>query len=135
MKEDRKKRILDLRELNEIRNEAYETSQINKATMKAFHDKNLRRREFYVHQKVWLYNSRLKLFPGKYKSRWDGPFIIDEIFDCGAILLSNPKTGQQMKVNGQRLKPYVENESLSPVISLNQKEVRHHGHDPLNSTT
>ena len=65
MEEARKKRILDLRELNEIRNEAYENSHINKATIKAFHDKNLRRREFYMHQKVWLYNSRLKLFPSK----------------------------------------------------------------------
>ena len=90
--------------------------------MKAVHDKNLRRREFYVHQKVWLYNSRLKLFPGKFKSRWDGPFIIDDIFDCGAILISNPKTRQQMKVNGQRLKPYVENEPLLAAISLNLRK-------------
>ena len=92
MEEARKKRILDLHELNEIRNEAYENSKIYKAKIKAFHDKNLRRREFYVHQKAWLYNSRLKLFLSKFKSRWDGPFIIDEIFDCGAILISNPKT-------------------------------------------
>ena len=40
------KRILDLHELQEIRNEAYENSKIYKAKMKAFHDKNLRRREF-----------------------------------------------------------------------------------------
>ena len=57
MEEARKKRILDLHELNEIRNEAYENSPIYKAKMKAFHDKNLRIRELYVHQKVWLYNS------------------------------------------------------------------------------
>ena len=54
MEEARKKRILELHELNEIRNEAYENSQIYKAKMKAFHEKNLRRREFYLHQKVWL---------------------------------------------------------------------------------
>ena len=64
MEEARKKRILDLHELNEIINEAYENSRIYKAKMKAFHEKNLRRREFYAHQKVWLYNSRLKLFQG-----------------------------------------------------------------------
>ena len=63
-----------------------------------------------MHKKSWLYNSSLKVFPSKFKSRWDGPFTIDEIFDCGAILICNPKTVQQMKVNGQQLKPYVENE-------------------------
>ena len=115
MEEARKKRILDLHELNEIRNEAYEKSQISKAKMKAFHDNNLRRREFYAHQKFWLYNSRLKLFPGKFKSRWDDPFIIVEIFDCGAIFISSPKTGQKMKVNGQWLKPYVENEPFHSI--------------------
>ena len=40
-----------------------------------------------------------------------------------------------MKVNGQRLKPYMENESLSPAISLNLKEVGHDWDDPLKSTT
>ena len=63
-----------------------------------------------MHQKVWLYNFRLKLFSGKFKSRWDGPSIIDEIFDGCAILISNPETLQQLKVNGQQLKPYVEND-------------------------
>ena len=58
-----------------------------------------------------------------------------EILDCGAILISKPKTRHQMKVNGQQLKLYVENESLSVAISLNLKEVGHHGHDPFNSTT
>ena len=40
-----------------------------------------------------------------------------------------------MKVNGQRLKPYMENDTLSSAISLNLKEVGHNGHDPLKSTT
>ena len=47
-----KKRILDWHELNEIINEAYKNSSIYKAKMKAFHDKHLRRREFYAIKKV-----------------------------------------------------------------------------------
>ena len=43
MEEARKKRILDLHELNEIRNEAYENSRFYNAKMKAFHEKNLSR--------------------------------------------------------------------------------------------
>ena len=64
-----KKRLLQMHELQELRNEAYKNSLIYKAKMKHFHDKNLNRRDFQVDQKVWLYNSRLKLFPGKLKSR------------------------------------------------------------------
>ena len=82
--------------------------------MKAFHDKHLRRREFHVSQKVWFYNSRLRLFPGKLKSQWDGPYIVVEIFHSSAVLLCDRKTCQQFKVNGQRLKPYLENEALQP---------------------
>ena len=72
--------------------------------MKAFHDENFRRREFYVHKKVWLYNYQLKLF--RVSSNQGGMtfLFIDEIFDCGVILISNPKTRLKMKVNGQRLK-------------------------------
>ena len=109
MDEAGKKRILDLHELTKIRNEAYKSSNIYTKKMKAFHDKHLRWREFHVNKKVWLYNSRLRLFPCKFKSRWDGPYTVVEIFHCGALLLCYPKRGQQFKVNGQRLKPYLKN--------------------------
>ena len=117
-----KNRLLQMHELQELRNEAYENSVIYKAKMKDFHDKNLNRRTFQVNQKVWLYNSRLKLFPGKLKSRWDGPFIIKELFANGAVLICNPKTGAQFKVNGQRLKPYVESVDLCPPTSISLEE-------------
>ena len=106
-----KTRLLQLHELEELRNEAYTNSIIYKDKMKRFHDKHLSRKQFFVGQKVWLYNSRLRLFPGKLKSKWDGPMIIIEIFENGAILIENPKSNSQFKVNGQRLKPYVELES------------------------
>ena len=126
-----KKRILDLHELNEIRNEAYENSNIYKAKMKAFHDKHHRRRKIYANQKVWLYNSKLRLFPGKLKSQWDGPYIVIEIFHCGVVLLCDPKTGQQFKVNGKRLKPYLKNEGLQPLVEIGLKELGHSVDDPL----
>jgi hypothetical protein len=56
---------LQLNELEEIRNEAYENSRIYKERMKVFHDKNIFRKSFEPLQKVLLYNSRLHLFPGK----------------------------------------------------------------------
>ncbi|CAA7392243.1 unnamed protein product [Spirodela intermedia] len=49
---------------------------------------------FHEHQKVWLYNSRLKLFLEKLKSRWDGPYLVIKVFDYGAILIVDLKTSK-----------------------------------------
>ena len=117
-----KNRLLQMHELQELRNEAYDNSLIYKSKMKSFHDKNLNRREFKVNQKVWLYNSRLKLFPGKLKSRWDGPFIIVELFTNGVVSVRDPKTGLEFKVNGQRLKPYLEDVPIHPPSSFHLEE-------------
>ena len=50
---------------------------------------------------------RLRLFLGKLRSRWSGPFTFTQIFQSGAIEIM--KDGHNtFKVNGQRLKPYYE---------------------------
>ena len=68
------KRILQLSELEELKNEAYENTSIYKERTKAWHAKHIVRKEFESGQRVLLFNSRLKLFPRKLKSRWSGPF-------------------------------------------------------------
>ena len=62
------KRLLQLSELDEFRNEAYENARIYKEKTKAWHYKHITRKEFTAGQQVLLFNSRLKLFPGKLKS-------------------------------------------------------------------
>ncbi|XP_068329677.1 uncharacterized protein [Pyrus communis] len=101
-------RKLQLNELEEIRNEAYENARLYKEKTKAFHDKMIRTKSFSVGQKVLLFNSRLRLFPGKLRSRWIGPFVITNVFPHGAVQVRSFKTGQEFKVNGHRLKPYYE---------------------------
>jgi hypothetical protein len=101
-------RKLQLNELEEIRNDAYESSRIYKEKTKAFHDTMITRKTFVVGQKVLLFNSRLKLFPGKLRSRWFGPFVVTNIFPHGAVEISNLRTGETFKVNGHRLKPFYE---------------------------
>lgn len=101
-------RKLQLNELDEMRNEAYESSRIYKDKTKIFHDKMVLRKTFEVGQKVLLFDSRLRLFPGKLRSRWCGPFVVTNIFPHGAVEIQNPKTGNNFKVNGHRLKPYLE---------------------------
>ena len=84
-----------------------------------FHDKHIVRKSFEKGMKVLLYNSRLHLFPGKLRSRWSGPFIVNESFDHGAVELINPNNGNIFKVNGHRLKPFLEMELPSEeVINL-----------------
>jgi hypothetical protein len=61
-------RKLQLQELEEIRNDSYENAAIYKAKTKAWHDKMISRKEFNVGDKVLLYQSRLRLFPGKLRS-------------------------------------------------------------------
>ena len=75
----REKRKLQLLELEEMRLNAYESSRIYKQKMKAYYDKKLQRKEFQPGQQVLLFNSRLRLFPGKLKSKWSRPFIIKEV--------------------------------------------------------
>ncbi|XP_050141060.1 uncharacterized protein LOC126617020 [Malus sylvestris] len=101
-------RKLQLNELDEIRNDAYESSRIYKEKSKAFHDKMISRKSFSIGQKVLLFNSHLWLFPGKFRSRWVGPFVITNIFPHGAMEIQSAKTGNMFKVNGHRLKPYYE---------------------------
>ena len=81
---------------------------ITKDRVKIFHDKHVIRKTFVPGQKVLLYNSKLHLFLGKLKSRWTGPFIVKTVFPHGAIEISDTKNGNDFKVNGQRLKPFLE---------------------------
>ena len=44
---------------------------------------------------------------GKLKPRWDGPFIVREVFNHGAVVVKDPRDGRILKINGQRLKPFL----------------------------
>ena len=101
----REKQRLQLSELDELCNEAYENARIYKEKTKAWHDKHIMRKEFEVGQRVLLFNSRLKLFPGKLKSWWSGPFTVTQVFSHEGAEIMHPEKGT-FKVNTQRLKPY-----------------------------
>jgi hypothetical protein len=94
--------------LEEIQNDAYENVRIYKEKTKSLHDQMLTRKEFHVGDKVLLYHSRLKLFPGKLRSRWIGPFVVSNVFPYGAVEITSFETNRVLKVNGHRLKPFYE---------------------------
>nr|GFB11789.1 reverse transcriptase domain-containing protein [Tanacetum cinerariifolium] len=98
-------RKLQLNELSELRDQAYENSLIYKERTKKLHDDKIKNRIFNVGDQVLLFNSRLKIFSGKLKSRWSGPFTISEIYPYGTAKLIHPD-GCNFKVNCHRLKHY-----------------------------
>ena len=100
------KRFLDLNEMEELRNDAYNNSNIAKQRLKRWHDQLVSRKEFQKGQRVLLYDSKLHIFPRKLKSRWIGPFTIQEVYSNGVVELLN--STESFKVNGQCLKPFPE---------------------------
>ena len=73
--------------------------------MKKWHDAKVKTKGFQEGDQVLFFNSRLRLFPGKLKSRWSGPFVVSHVYPYGAVDVCNTK-GEKFKVNGQRLKIY-----------------------------
>ncbi|GJX76557.1 reverse transcriptase domain-containing protein, partial [Tanacetum coccineum] len=98
-------RKLQLNELSELRDQAYENSLIYKEKTKKLHDSKIKNRIFNVGDQVLLFNSRLKIFSGKLKSRWSGPFTITEVYPYGTAKLSHAD-GSNFKVNCHHLKHY-----------------------------
>ncbi|GJS78570.1 reverse transcriptase domain-containing protein [Tanacetum coccineum] len=101
-----KNRFIELNELIELRDRAYENTRIYKERTKKWHDSRLRGdKNFKVGDKVLLFNSRFKMHPGKLKSRWYGPNVVKTVYPYGTIKIID-RNGINFKVNRQRLKKY-----------------------------
>ncbi|GJS90890.1 reverse transcriptase domain-containing protein [Tanacetum coccineum] len=98
-------RKVQMNELNELRDQAYENSLIYKEKTKKIHDSKIKNRVVNVGDRVLLFNPRLNIFSGKLKTRWTGPFTVTQVFPYGTIELSLT-SGSNFKVNGHRLKHY-----------------------------
>nr|GEZ00768.1 DNA-directed DNA polymerase [Tanacetum cinerariifolium] len=98
-------RKVQLNELNELRDHAYENSLIYKEKTNRIHDSKIKNRVFNNGDRVLFFNSRLKIFLGKLKTRWSGPFTITKVFPYGTVKLSQTN-GPNFKVNVHRVKHY-----------------------------
>nr|GFA21167.1 reverse transcriptase domain-containing protein [Tanacetum cinerariifolium] len=85
-------RKLQLNELNELRDQAYENSMIYKERTKKLHDSKIKNRIFNV-----------------------GPFTITQVFPYGTMELSQPN-GPNFKVNGHRVKHYFGGDIPSKIV-------------------
>nr|GEZ98745.1 reverse transcriptase domain-containing protein [Tanacetum cinerariifolium] len=69
---------------------------------KKIHDSKIKNSVFNVGDRILLFNSQLKIFSGKLKTRWTRPFTVAQVFPYGTIELSQTN-GPNFKVNGHRL--------------------------------
>ena len=60
-----------------------------------------------------LYNSRLRFFVGKLLSKWEGPYVIQEVYHSGAIKINNFEGTNSKVVNGQRIKHYISSNPIN----------------------
>ncbi|GJV19250.1 reverse transcriptase domain-containing protein [Tanacetum coccineum] len=122
-------RKVQLNELNELHDHAYENSLIYKEKTKRIHDLKIKNRVFNVGDQVLLFNSRLKMFSGKLKSRWSGPFTIAHVFPYGTVELSQ-NSGPNFKDCPGFLKPLVlmvlsfDHKSFSSSASIGKSDIQ-----------
>src|SRR3954465_15312472 len=111
---------MNLTSLDEWRNEAYESAKMFKEKVKKWHDRRILKREFNVGDKVLLFRSRFRFSPGKLLSKWEGPYIIEEVYRSGAIKIKNFEGTKPQVVNGQRLKHYIAGDPINVDVDVIQ---------------
>ncbi|GJY21388.1 hypothetical protein Tco_0393954, partial [Tanacetum coccineum] len=109
--------FIQINKLDEMRLDAYESSISYKERTKRWHDKRIKLPINYEKgNKVLLFNSRLRLFLGKLKSRWYGPFSVSKDMKNEVIELYDEQ-GSEFIVNKQRVKLYQKN-----VLDINRDD-------------
>nr|GEZ18289.1 reverse transcriptase domain-containing protein [Tanacetum cinerariifolium] len=96
---------VQLNELIELHDHAYENLLIYKEKTKRIHDSKIKNRVFNIGDRVLLFNSRLKIFSVKLKTHWSRPFTIAKVLPYGTVELSQAN-GPNFKVNGHCVKHY-----------------------------
>ncbi|XP_016168855.1 uncharacterized protein LOC107611445 [Arachis ipaensis] len=103
----REKRLLQLNEFDEFQNTAYENAKLYKEKTKTWHDKKIATKIFEPGQKVILFNSRLKIFIGKLKFQWLGPFRVTKVSSYDHMEIMEEQSNRMFTVNGLILKHYL----------------------------
>src|SRR3954464_13219186 len=60
----------------------------------------------------------LRFFVGKLLSKWEGPYVIVEVYRSGAIKIASLKYDTTQVVNGQRLKHYISRDSYDEDVDI-----------------
>ncbi|XP_070017680.1 uncharacterized protein [Nicotiana sylvestris] len=99
-------KMTHLNELDKFRYHAYTSLSLYKENMKYLHDKYIHNKEFKECDLVLLFNSQLRMFPGKLKSKWKGAFEVVNVTPFGVLDLKN-KNDEVFRFNGNGVKHYL----------------------------
>lgn len=80
-----KAKVTKHHELEDFRHKAYESSPLYKEKMNKWNVSKILNWEFHMGDNVLLYNYHLKIFMGKHRSKWPGPFVITNLYPSGVI--------------------------------------------------
>jgi len=105
--EAQKQRILQLNELDEIRQDAIQRTILVQNQLSKWHDKFIKKTHFQQGEWALLFDSRFKTFKGKLTTRWMGPCEIVTVFDNGSVKIKTIDNELvSFIVNGHILKVY-----------------------------
>jgi hypothetical protein len=115
-----KKRLLDLSSLDNGEVKPMKMLDSLKRKLKSgMIGEFLRERSMLV-RKFYCIGLVSDFFAGKLLSKWEGPFVIEEVYHSGAIKIASLRDNTTQVVNGQRLKHYIFGDSYNEDIDIIQ---------------
>jgi hypothetical protein len=122
--EAQKQRIAQLNELDEIKQEAFQQTELVQQQRATWHDKLIKKKEFAPRNWALLFDSRFKKFRGKLTTRWLGPYEVVSVSGNGAVKIKTiDDQNVSFLVNGHRLNytPNLSHGRISSPKFLNKK--------------
>ena len=105
--EAQKQQVLQINELDEIRQDALQRTMLTQNQRKTWHDKFIKKKQFNTGDWALLFDSWFKIFKGKLTTRWIGPYEVVTTFDNGSVKIKTIDGSQiYFVVNGHRLRLY-----------------------------
>ena len=83
--EAQKQRILQINELDEIRQDALQRTMLIQNQRKQWHDKFIKKKKFNARYWALLFDSWFKKFKGKLTTYWLGPYEVVISFENGSV--------------------------------------------------
>ena len=97
-------RLHQINELDEIRRSALQHTALIQQQRAEWHDALIKKKIFHEGDWALLYDSKFQDFPGKFQTRWLGPYEIQKVHDNGTITLTIiNQSGHSFKLNGHRV--------------------------------
>ena len=100
-------RVMQLNELDEIKQHAVEHTSLVQQQRIKLHDRFIKNKKFHKGDYALLFDSKFKDFKAKFTTHWFEPYEIEEIFDNGVVKIKTiDEATISFLVNGHRLKVY-----------------------------